>query len=147
MAELSYLVSALVMGLFLVAVVAFVRRSERDAVRPERETRSTPESLLDRTRESTSAWIAGFLVLVLVAGGLSVAYVGGLSPVPTSLARTAGLVLAAVLGAALAAYLGWGGYHVARSRGFGDAQAAAVGAWMLGLLFVVAIAARLLTAQ
>lgn len=140
MAELSYLISTVLMGLFLVAVVGFVRFSERREY--AHETPASP-GLAARLRGSVGTWIVGFLLLAAVAGGGAVLFVR--TDIAAGTAQAAGAAFAAVIAVSLVAYLGWGGYYVARGRGLGNAQAAAVGAWLLGLLFVAAIAVRLLT--
>lgn len=143
MAELSYLVSTALMGLFLVAVVAFVRFSERREYVRSHESPDGP-GVASRLQNSIGAWIAAFLLLALGVGGGAVLFVSG--DLPAGVARAGGVLLGVVLAASLAAYLGWGGYYIARGRGLGNAQAAAVGAWLLGLLFVAAIAVQLATA-
>jgi cbb3-type cytochrome oxidase subunit 3 len=142
----SYLASTILMGLFLVAVVALVRFSDRR----EYEAPSSREGGLARRAatwvvESPMAWILGFLLLVFVAGGTSVLYVGGILPSPSAATtQLAGTALAAVFALVLVGYLVWGAYATARSRGYQRSGAVAVGAWVVGLLFVVAIAAQLL---
>lgn len=142
MAELSYLVSTVLMGLFLIGVVAYVRASERREYEGPREA-APSEGLASRARNSVRLWIVTFLLLAFVAGGGAVLFVSGaLSP---GLAQAGGVALAVVVAASLVAYLGWGGYYIARGHGMGNAQAAAVGVWLLGLLFVALIAIRLVT--
>jgi len=139
----SYLVSTLLMGSFLVAVVAFVRFSERR----EYETPSSEREggLVQRFTGSPTIWSLGFFLLVFVAGGASVLYVGGMLPSPSGTAtRAAGLALATVFALVLVGYLVWGAYTTARSRGYQRSGAVAVGAWVIALLFVVAISAQLL---
>lgn len=142
MAELSYLVSTVLMGLFLVAVVAFVRFSENREHTRQREPADGP-SLASRLQNSPGVWIVTFLLLAFVAGGGAVLFVSG--GLPAGTAQAAGIALGAVVATSLVAYFGWGGYYIARGRGLGNAQAAAVGAWLLGMLFVAAIAVRLVT--
>lgn len=139
----SYIVSTILMGLFLVAVVALVRISERR----EYEAPSSREGggLATWLTESPMAWILGFFLLVFVTGGASVLYVGGMLPSGSgATAQLAGAALAAVVALVLVGYLVWGAYATARSHGYVRSGAVAVGAWMVGLLFVVVIAAQLL---
>lgn len=140
MAELSYLVSTALMGLFLVAVVAFVRISERREYVRSSEVSSAPD-LASRLQNSVGVWIAVFLLLTFAVGGGAVLYVRG--DLPAGAAQAGGAALAAVLAVSLVAYFGWGGYYIARSRGLGNAQAVAAGAWLLGMLFVAVIAVQL----
>lgn len=141
----SFLVSTLLMGLFLVAVVAFVGYAERREVeRPASSTR--PGAVLSWMRESPMAWIAGFLLLVLAVGGTTLLFVGGLLPdLSAGATQLAGLALAGLLALALLVYFVWGAYSTARARGYPRSGAVAVGVWMFGLLFVAVIAAQLLT--
>lgn len=142
----SFLVSTLLMGLFLVAVVAFVGYAERrETERPESALR--PGALLSWVRESPMAWLVGFLLLVVGIGGSTLLFVGGLLPNPSpEQTQLAGLALAGLIALSLVVYLVWGAYSTARSRGYPRSGAAAVGVWMSGLLFVVAIAVQLLVA-
>lgn len=143
MVQLGYLASTLLMGLFLVAVVAFLRLGDR---REYSQTLSRGDSglvaaLRGATRSET-AWIVAFLVVSFAAGLAAVAYVGGLFPAG---AAAAGPVLAVVVALLVGGYLLWGAYTTARSRGYQSAAAVMVSTWVLGLLFVTAIAAYLLT--
>lgn len=142
----SFLVSTLLMGLFLVAVVAFVGYAERREVERPGSSARTGAVLLSWVRASPMAWIAGFLLLVLAVGGTTLLFVGGLLPDPSAgTTQLAGLVLAGLLALALLVYLVWGAYSTARARGYPRSGAAAVGVWMFGLLFVAVITAQLLT--
>jgi hypothetical protein len=142
----SFLASTLLMGLFLVAVVAFVGYAERrDAERPGSSMR--PGAVLSWVRGSTMAWIVGFLVLVVAVGGSTVLFVGGLLPNPSAqVTQTAGLALGGLVALSLLVYFVWGGYSTARARGYPRSGAAAVGIWVFGMLFVTAIVAQLLVA-
>lgn len=144
------------MGLVLLAVVAlFVRanpRSHRAAAPGERSARRRIEVASDARRDETAAsrltriarsprtWYVGFALAVAVVGTGAVAFVGG---VGGEIARTAGLIAAACLGALLVAYLFLGTYLAARQRGRPEAQAVAEGLGALGGLFVLAIVTAL----
>lgn len=146
MAELTYIASALLTGLFLVGLVAALTRNRRwrsyagDAGMSDVDTYAT----LRRMAGTPLAWTVAFLVLASVVGSGALAFVtGGL---PSGVSQGAGVAMAAVALSALCVYLFWGVYHSARYRGLKDAQAAAVGMWVFGTLLIVAIVLRLLTA-
>ncbi|MCO8268840.1 hypothetical protein NKF06_20245 [Haloferax sp. AB510] len=85
------------------------------------------------------------LVFVLAAlgfGAMAVLFVGG-SAIPESVTNAAGPVLVAGTLGVVVAYLFYGTYHAARGRGLERSQAALLGSWVLGLLFVVGVALRL----
>ncbi|MGB9958602.1 hypothetical protein ACOZ4B_19660 [Haloferax prahovense] len=85
------------------------------------------------------------LVFVLAAlgfGAMAVLFVGG-SAIPESVTNAAGPALVAGTLGVVVAYLFYGTYHAARGRGLERSQAALLGSWVLGLLFVVGVALRL----
>lgn len=138
MAETAYLASALVTGALLLAVWVLVLRMENWRHYESSNDRHS-HSRTD-AGESVGAWIAGFLILALVAGGGAVLLVSD-----ASLAASVGswVALAAVFGVLLGAYLLWGTYSSARFRGLPSAHAALVSAWLFGILSVAAIAIKL----
>lgn len=141
MAGLSYVVSTVLMGLFVVLVVAAVLRG-RDwyDYSPPGEEGGLAETARE-VSESPVAWMVGFLLLVFVFGGATVLYLGD-ATLPVS-AGTIGLVLAAAFALVLAGYAFVGAYSAARSRGRPASQAVAEGVVLLGLLLVVGIAVKL----
>lgn len=144
MAQLGYLASTLLMGLFLVAVVAFLRLAERREYSPSLTgPESSGSEALREAFRSPVAWIVVFLAITFATGLAAVAYVGGL--VPAEVGTAAGPVLAAVVAVLVGGYLLWGVYSTARARGLQNAAAVMVSAWALGLLLVTAIAVHLLT--
>lgn len=146
MAQLGYLASTLLMGLFLVAVVAFLRLAERREYSPSLSGgESSPAATLRRTTDSPTTWIVVFLLATFGVGLASVAYVGGLVPAESAVVDVAGPVLGVVVAVLVGGYLLWGAYSTARARGYQNAAAVMVSSWVLGLLFVMAIAAYLLT--
>lgn len=151
MTQFAYLGSMVVMGVVLIAVVYAL--ASRNATRMNRTeagtgaaaTRPTPRytgptdgseyslALLDDLR----VWVLGFVALVLIGGGGSVAAVAGMgSPVVWQL-------LVACLAAVLALYLFVGTYLVSKDRGRPDAQAVAEGLIVLGGAFVLTVVATL----
>ncbi|MFB6105596.1 MAG: hypothetical protein ABEJ70_01355 [Halobacteriaceae archaeon] len=139
MAVGPYLVSTLLMGLLLVAIAASARTPRRTDWRARPRLPSGDGAAAWTTAVSVDRVVAA-AGLVLVVGGLAAVAAGGAT------AQTAGLAFAAVVVACLAGYLVWGTYAVARARGLHRAGAAAVGAWAAGMLVVVAVLIRLLTA-
>lgn len=142
MAAFGQLASTVLMGAFaaIVAVVVVYGRDWRTYSAPGSGERSIGETLRAASRSPT-AWIVGFLALAAVLGGGALAFVGGLGVDPGSVS----VAVPALFGLVILGYLLWGVWYTARSRGLGNAQAALVGVWAFGLLFVLAIAAKLLT--
>lgn len=144
MAQLGYLVSTVLMGLFLVAVVGFLRLAERREYSPTfSRSEASPLGAIGDLARNPAVWIAVFLVVTVGAMLAAVVFVGGLVPSEAGL-TAAGLVLGAVVGLLVGGYLLWGVYTTARARGFHSAAAVMVSAWALGILVVVGIAAKLL---
>ncbi|POG57142.1 hypothetical protein [Haloferax marisrubri] len=83
-----------------------------------------------------------FLLAALGFGAVAVLFVGG-STIPEGVTSAAGPVLVAGTLTVVVAYLFYGTYHAARGRGLERSQAALLGSWVLGLLFVVGVALRL----
>lgn len=143
MAETAYLTSALVTGTVLLVVWAFVARMENwRYYDPTAEANAEATRRTDGT-ESVGAWIAGFLLLVAVAGGGAVLLVSD-----AGLAAGVGgwTALVAVFGVLLGGFLLWGTYSSARYRGLPSAHAALLSAWLFGTLSVAAIAVNLVVA-
>ena len=139
MAESAYLTSALLTGALLLTVWVLVARMEN-----WRSYELTTPAL-DRDggnlADSPAAWTAGFLLMVLVAGGGAVLLVSD-----AALAASVGgwTLIAGIFGVLLLAYLLYGTYSSARHRGLHSAHAALLSLWLFGSLFLVAIAAKLL---
>ncbi|WP_430638909.1 hypothetical protein [Haloferax volcanii] len=83
-----------------------------------------------------------FLLAALGFGAVAVLFVGG-STIPEGVSDAAGPVLVAGTLTVVITYLFYGTYHAARGRGLERSQAALLGSWVLGLLFVVGVALRL----
>lgn len=141
MVEATYLASVLVTGALLIAVWTLVVRFEAwRSYEPASDERHGDGS---NANESVTAWVVGFLLLVAVVGGGAVLVVSDASLLAAvgSWAGVAGL-----FGLVLGGYLLWGVYSSARYRGLHSAQAALLGLWLFGLLFVSAVVAKLLVA-
>ncbi|MFC6963892.1 hypothetical protein [Halocatena marina] len=156
MVEINYLVSTLLMGLFLLAIVVVIAR-----LRSVSETatasggRSTASELPDitpsaRSTETVSSeipptWIIGFLLLVLAAGAGSVLFIGASSLPSIGIGtQMAGIGLAIVIGGLVCGYFVSGIYLSLRSHGRKSAEATGVAIWLLGLLGVGVIVVNLL---
>lgn len=138
---ISNLVSTLLMGVFLVAVLVFIHRIDRRAYAPPREVSgSRLAGLVTGIRDSQVTWILVFLAVTFLAGAVAVIGAGGAAMVSIG---SPVLVFAALLGIMLVVYVLWGAYLMAKSHGIGNAGAVAVSAWLAGLLFAVAIVAKL----
>lgn len=140
MAESTYIASALVTGGLLLGVLLLTSRLEdwREYDFAVPDTRSRTAALAD----SPAAWTAIFLVTALVAGGGAVLLVSDIA----FMAALGGswVPLVGVFGVLLGAYLLWGTYSSARFRGLHSAQAALLSAWLFGVLFVAAVAGKLI---
>jgi hypothetical protein len=142
MVQAGFLASTVLMGVLTAAVVI--------ALANGREWRHYAPANLPATtgggsdEEHTGLWALGFVLLVLAVGGMVVLLVGGFGSLtasaPTIGTGTAVIALFVVL---IAGYAVAWSYATARSHGAGTAQAAMVGIWALGLLFVAAVVAQL----
>lgn len=139
MVDAAYMASAAVMTLLVLAVVVGVARTggrrDYDPVGPTPTARR-----LRKVAGEPVAWMASFLLLVLVFGGGTVLYVSD-ATVPGRALLAPGLLAAAVAVFAGAAFLGV--YQSARSRGGSAAQGVAEGSFLVGLLLIVVVAAKL----
>lgn len=145
MAEPAYFVSALVTGILLLGVWAFLARIEDWRRYQPASTLPQPDRGGDtggsaRSDDSTTAWIVGFLLLTLSVGGGAVLIVSD----PSFAAGVGEWVAVSVaFGLMLLGFLLWGTYSSARHRGLPSAHAALLSAWLLGSLSVTAIAVKL----
>lgn len=150
MAVVSPVVSTVVMGVLLVAVVAALARrgSPRGAqiisnrrYRPAGAAEpSGRAAALFRATGSPTAWTAAFFALVFGIGAGALLAVGGFGvEVPSSVAMAVSGLFVGVL----CVYLGVGVYHAARSRGHPDSMAVAEGVGTLAMVAILGIALRL----
>jgi cbb3-type cytochrome oxidase subunit 3 len=140
MADPAYLAGTLVMGLLGVGVVVLVLRGRRwhhyapTAAYGMDAGDGRPTSGLSRVANKTSTWTAAYALLVLgFLAGAIITLSGSIS----------GPALIVALVAAIVLYLVGGVYLAMRGNGRPSAQAAAGSAVTLGLLFVLAISAKL----
>lgn len=138
------LVSAGLMGVLLVAVVIAVLagrdwRHEEAGGRRSASSGERASRLVRRAARSQLVWTLGFLALAVGFGGAVVLFLDG---GPAS--ATAGAAGVAVAVGVLLAFLGVGTYRTVRFRGRSSAGAAAVTAWTLGALFLLAVSVNLL---
>lgn len=160
MAQATYLVSALVMGVLVVVVavatlrlrtwqhytvqvprnmatVAAETRAAQAAGRPQSPEFTLPgEALADRLVHSQATWYLGFVVVALGFGAATLLSLGG-DTAPA--ATTIGLLFVLVLGL----YLPIGLYVALRNRGHASARAAGEAALVLGVVAIVAIVGNL----
>jgi hypothetical protein len=137
MVEVAYVASSVLMGALVLAIVgAILRLREWNDYSPGEGTGGLAS--LRGLADSPTVWIAAFLLLTVGFGGAAVLYVSGAFP--------AGALLPA-LGAAtflvITGYLFVGAYSSALSRGRPTSQAVFEGTMLIGFLFVLAIAVKL----
>lgn len=146
MAEVSYLASTLLMGLFLIVVATALTRNERSPVPGGADGNADREGSvgagLGEMARNPRAWVLGF---VLLTAGITVGvllYVGG-GPLPDEGREIAGLAVAGLLLLVTCAFIFLGTYLTATSTGRSSAWGVAEGTIALGLLFIVAIVINL----
>lgn len=136
MADVLYVASAAVTTVVVLAVFGLVVRMR---VWGDYSPTEPPE-LSARLREAADApavWMLGFLLLLVVFGGGTVLFVSGVG------AGALGVALAAAAATVFALALFAGVYSAARSRGRPASQGVAEGSFLVGLLVVLLIAAKL----
>ncbi|MFB6281121.1 MAG: hypothetical protein ABEH40_03785 [Haloferacaceae archaeon] len=144
MAQVALLLSSLIGLLLIGAIAALIGRGSRGYSLPRRVTSGDEgPSLLGRIARSPAVWTLTFVVAALGLAGAALA-VAGVVALPDGTKAAAGVALAAGTGLLLAFYLFYGTFASARARGLGNSQAAMIGSWVIGLLFVVVIALKLL---
>ncbi|MFB6303286.1 MAG: hypothetical protein ABEH78_10565 [Haloferacaceae archaeon] len=144
MAQVALLLSSLI-GILLIGVIAaLIGRGSRGYSLPERVTSEEGEpSPLVRAVRSPAVWTLAFVLAALGLAGAALA-VAGIVPLSPGATAAAGGALAAGAGLLLLFYIFYGTFASARARGLAKSQAAMLGSWAVGLLFVVVIALKLL---
>lgn len=143
------LITALVMGLFLLLVVTAITRNNRWRIYEtsnDRAQLSRSAVLLERSTEwIRSPWSWTLLFVFLTAGfAISVLlYVGG-GPASEASQRVAGLVIAGFFLILVSGFLFIGMYITAKSKGRSNAWGVAEGIFALGVVFIGAIVVNLL---
>lgn len=151
MATIGFIVSSVVMGLFLVGVAAALtrgRRWRRYAPIPGAGAfvgRPAESNVVARVAGSPAAWMAAFFLLALAFGGGAVLFASG-ATVSASTQQLVGVALAAVSFVVVAFFYLHGLYRSAKGWGLPTSGAVAVSAWGLGVLVVAAVAVKLLIA-
>ena len=140
----STLLLSVVAGVVLVATVAFLSsRGWRQYAPAALGVRGgSDHSRLGELAGNQTVWVLAFLAAIVIFGGGTVLAVGG-GP-SAEIAQMAGLVLVTAAGAVAIGYLFFGTFMAARGRGLGNAAAAALGSWVLGLLFIVVVVVKLM---
>lgn len=142
MAEIPDAASTVLMGLLLVAVAVALAYGREWRTYSPIGGDDDAFTTISKTVASPTTWIISFLLLVLGFGGTTLLYVtstGGTQ-------QLALVALGALIGVALAFFLFMGIYRSVRGRGRSTAEAVGAGAWALGVVLVVAIAAKLIMA-
>jgi len=140
--------SALLMGLFLIAIAAvFIRLRNWQEVTSVREAESGLD-LIEDALNNPATWTVVFVVVALGLTTLAVALVGG-APLPGLTLPGQGLIEAAfigVVGLVFGVFLFLGLFVAARGRGLSNAPAVAFSAIMVGLVFITIVTIKLLIA-
>jgi hypothetical protein len=143
MAQTTFVVSFL-FGLVLVATLGYVSaRGWRRYSPPEsRSSGSRAASTATRVAQTPGAWILAFLVTALTFGLAAVAFVGG-TAIPAGVKQASTLILLAGTVLIVVFYAFYGTFVSARGRGLKNSQAAALGSWVIGLLFIAVVVLKL----
>ncbi len=138
--------SALLMGLFLIAIAAaFIRLRNWQPDVSVREAESGLD-LIEDAIYHPATWTVLFVVVALGLTALAVVFVGG-APVPGMAMPGPDLVQAAffgVVGLVFGAFLLLAIYAAAKNRGLSNAPAIAFSAIVVGLVFITIVTINLL---
>ncbi|MFB6298714.1 MAG: hypothetical protein ABEH65_00460 [Halobacteriales archaeon] len=88
-------------------------------------------------------WTIAFILTILLFGGATLVF-AGLVSIPPALQGTLTLAIGALFVLMFTIYIFAGTYLAARSRGLASSMAAAVGSWVIGLLFLAALGVKLI---
>jgi len=143
MAQSMVLISVLT-GVVLVATVVFLsgRGWRQYTPAPLGAAPERGRSSVTALAENPTVWVLAFVAAVAVFGGATVAFVGG--GVSESAVQLGGLVLLVGGGLVAVGYLFFGTFIAAKGRGLGNAAAAALGSWVLGLAFILVVVVKLM---
>jgi heme/copper-type cytochrome/quinol oxidase subunit 2 len=144
MVDLLYVASALVTGIVLVVVGVGAARVRRWRRAPSVAGAGSGGTVGGARIGQAVPAVGPLLLPLLVVGAVAtvVAVVGGPAVLVDAPVWSFGVALASVVGL----YAVWGAYFAFRGRGRSTAEAVAAGVLTLGLLFVVAVTAKLLVA-
>lgn len=138
--------SALLMGLFLIAIAAaFIRLRNWQPNVSVREAESGLDIVEDAIYHPAT-WTVLFVLVALGLTALAVVFVGG-APVPGMASPGADLIQAifiGVVGLVFGAFLFLAIYAAAKNRGLSNAPAVAFSAIVVGLIFVTIVTINLL---
>ena len=142
MTTTAYLLSTVITGVVLLGVALYVARAfawQRLARRVPSvaggATAGAPELPGATATPSPTPIAVGSIAVFAVAAGVGAAVV----PASPVLGALVGL-----FGGLLALYVTWGTYHICRARGMTYAQAVGFGVWILAMVFLLGVVARLL---
>lgn len=134
-------------GVVLVGLVAVLNargwRDYKPGFLPSRAS-ERDQSLVADLADNPTVWIIVFVGAIALFGGTTIMFVSSGGNIPESVTQTAGIVLGAAAGLVAITYLFFGTFMAARGRGVGNAAAAAVASWVLGMLFVVVLVVKLM---
>ncbi|MFC4359110.1 hypothetical protein ACFO0N_14270 [Halobium salinum] len=144
MVEFVYVVSALLMGLALLAVAGATTRVRHWRGAPVVAGVGRARPSIGGGSTSAMPTVGPYLAPLVLVGAVAAAVVvvGGPEALGEAPVWAFGLALASVVGL----FAVWGAYFAVRNRGRSSAAAVAAGVWTLGLLLVVAITVKLLVA-
>lgn len=147
MANVTYIASALVTGLFLAVVAGTLARLGDRRIAPTPMGRSsggglaaTGYGMVDGLARKQTTWAVGFVLFTLGVVAGVIAFLQG----DASIGGGASIGLAGAFVLALVGFLVFGTYLTVRSHGRSTAEAVGVGLWALGLLLIVAVALNLI---
>lgn len=126
-------------GGLLVAVAVYLTEGRRHYA-PASATSGPRTAVAVRWANDPNVWILAFVAAAVVFGVGTVVLINGAT---TPLSGALGVLLGAAGAAVLVGYLFYGTFAAARGRGLANAQAAAIGVWVVGLLGIVAVVAAL----
>lgn len=144
MAQSMFLITVLTGAALVATVVLLNAHGWRQYTPTSLGERSAERSVLADATENPTVWVLAFLAAVAVFGGGTIAFVSGGGSVPESVVQTGGLVLGVAAAVVTIGYLFFGTFIAARGRGLGNAAAAALGSWVLGLVFIVVLVVKLM---
>lgn len=141
MATLTYLASAALMGVFLLAIVVAIGRA-RDwrQYAPARAGGGGVASDVSRVARNPATWTVLFVLAIgLVGAGVVLMFT---AEAPAGAAAIAAALIGLVAGVGFLFFLFYGSYQWARSHGISRSMAVMTAAWVIGFVVLTAISAR-----
>lgn len=135
----QFVLATSLFGVLLVAVTVYLTEGWRHDAPSPQATGSAGSRVVQATHEPW-VWTLSFLVAALAFGMGTLAFINGSL---TPLSGAMGTLLAVAGAFVLVGYLFYGTFVAARGRGVSDSLAAAIGAWVVGIVGVVAVVVHL----